>query len=99
MADDRDPLDRMVGLAEQSAAADAQMAETLAAVMGSVQQATMGMDRYEYAFVADSLLNQYGADRWRVVRVPPLSQDCGSVFLMERLVLAGDGDLSALMGG
>lgn len=73
--------------------------EMIGGAINSVQTSALGLDRYEYAMVPVDELNAYGADRWRVVAVPPVQEvkvtlgqptPGALTFLMERLVIVGD---------
>jgi hypothetical protein len=89
------------GMSEQTP--DEVMASAFMGLAGSVQQAMMadGLARYEYAMVPVEELNDHGADRWRVVPVPPAQEitlvlgqpKAGPLtYLMERSVLVGEAD-------
>jgi hypothetical protein len=80
--------------------AEAQMAQAFSGLAGTVQGMAMGLyDRHEYKMVPVDDLSEHGADRWRVVPVPPAQEITQGLtgpragplmFLMERQVLVDD---------
>ena len=83
----------------------AQMAQAFVGLAGTAQGAMMGaFDHFEYRHVALEDLNAHGADRWRVVAIPPsqeIKQGLAGItpgplmFLMERQVIAPDSPAEA----
>ena len=73
--------------------------EMIRGAIGTVQAAQLGLEGYEYKMVPFDELTAYGADRWRVVPIPPMQEIrmiLGQAtpglltFLMERQVIVGD---------
>jgi hypothetical protein len=67
--------------------------------ISTVQASALGLETYEYAMVPSGELNERGADRWRVVAVPPVQEVVNGLggmrpgpvtYLMERRVLIND---------
>lgn len=77
--------------------------EGIRGTIASVQGGLLGLDKYEYLLAPPDELNERGADRWRLVPMPPLqikqslAGPIGSVlFVMERQLLADDADLAQM---
>jgi len=81
---------------------------SLQGLVGVAQAEMMGLERHEYELVPVEKLNEYAADRWRVVAIPAV-QEISIVlgtpkpgpltFLMERRMLADESALRQLAGG
>jgi hypothetical protein len=83
------------------------LVEMMRGAIGGMQGQMLGMDRFEYKLVPVHELSEHGADRWRVVPVPPSMevkvvlgqpQPGPMSFLMERQVIVDETAMPGLLG-